>query len=98
MVSVVRGGWGMVRRFSYVVDFTYFIDERFLNWTFFGLRYHASLSLRQTAKPRTGKYSSDWNQSGVVSHTATTVWCTELGTTLCIGFKTPMKFRPTSAA
>ena len=31
------------------------------------------------------EYSSDRNQFGVVSHTITTVWCTELGTTLPYG-------------
>ena len=98
VVSVGHGGWGMFGYFLYVVDFMDVIDAIFLNWTFFWFRHHASLSPGQTAKPRTGKYSSDWNQSGVVSHTVTTVWCTELGTTLSIGFKTPLKFRPASAA
>ena len=37
MMNVSRGGCGMVRIFSYVTDFTYAINARFLNWTFSAL-------------------------------------------------------------
>jgi hypothetical protein len=56
--------------------------SRRLTW----LRHCDSPLLGQTAKPRTGNTLLIVNQSGVVSPTVTTAWCTELGTTLLIGF------------
>src|SRR4030095_9831249 len=53
-------------------------------WFYLTLRF---LPLWQPAKPRKRRYSSRRNQSGMVLRTVTTVWCTELGTTLLIGFE-----------
>ena len=44
------------------------------------------LSTQATAKSRKWKYSFKRNQPGVLTQTVTTVWRTELGTTLLIGF------------
>jgi hypothetical protein len=47
---------------------------------------YLTLSTQATAKSRKWKYSFKRNQPGVLPQTVTTVWRTELGTTLLIGF------------
>jgi hypothetical protein len=44
------------------------------------------LSAQVEAKSRKSRYSFEGNQPGVLPQTVTTVWRTELGTTLQIGF------------
>ena len=53
---------------------------------FFCLGIHLILATQATAKSRKGKHSFNRNQPGVLPQTVTTVWRTELGTTLLIGF------------
>ena len=49
-------------------------------------RNYLILFVQATAKSRKWKYSFDRNQPGLLPQTITTVWRTELGTTLLIGF------------
>jgi len=44
------------------------------------------LSAQVEAKSRKWKYSPNWNQPGVLPQAVTTIWRTELGTTLVFGF------------
>jgi hypothetical protein len=50
-----------------------------------GLDMPVILSAQVAAKSRKWKYSPNWNQTGVLPQAVTTVWRTELGTTLLIG-------------
>jgi hypothetical protein len=53
---------------------------------FFCLDMHLILSAQAEAKSRKSRYSFEGNQPGVLPPAVTTVWRTELGTTLLIGF------------